>query len=60
MDDAVEAWRRGTTSPPRNSWGSIARGDQLFWTTLFRGRAFTVIAVLAATALLVLVVVLFR
>jgi hypothetical protein len=60
MDDAVDALRRGTTAPPRNSWGSIARGDQMFWTTLFRGRVFTVIWLCAAAALLVLLVVLFR
>jgi len=39
LDDADEALRRGSTSHPGYSWGSIARGDQMFYATLVRGRA---------------------
>jgi hypothetical protein len=57
MDDAIEAWTRGSSG---NSWGSFARGDQMLDATLLRGRVGTVIALLATAALVVILLVLFH
>jgi hypothetical protein len=51
LDDADEALRQGSMSQPGYSWASIARGDQMFYATLVRGRAGLIILALSLVAL---------
>lgn len=56
LDDADEALRQGSTSSPAYSWGSIARGDQMFYATLLRGRSGLIVLTLSLVALAALLV----
>ena len=60
LDEAAEAWGRSSRDPDGSmSWGSVGRGDEVFWGTLFSGWAGVLVGALGVAGLIALLVWLF-
>jgi hypothetical protein len=60
FDEAAEAWGRSSRDPDGSmTYGSMGRGDEVFWGTLFSGWPGLVVGALGVAGLIALLVWLF-